>query len=412
MFDIPDRLVAQVFDSANTVLSTTTGNFPDSPAAVTVMLSSPVANGAKVRLSNTGTQHCSSSCPASTMAVGELSFGTSDSCALAAPSTCTAKLFTILSGVSSTYLPLAKYPLYALDSDPATEWYSDDIYSNNHFFEIDLGVARTVTQLQYTARSAGQNGRAIEFVVSAGTASLSVVTSGVFSTTSTAIQAVAIPNVLARFWRLTIVSTHSSRFTSIAELAVTVTPCPVIPVLSSCTVPRLQTRIFSVSSTNVDDIGAYAIDGDAGSAWLSADVTSLNHFIEIDLGASYTLAQIQYTARSASQNGRIVQFQLLIGVLNQKIIYFFPIFFFFFSSRFDSRRSWTPQYHYDCSANHSTFSCCHRPGRSASFEIRIWKPACFRRRADGCIGSEWMSFLRSIHLFLRCSAASNNYFRR
>ncbi|MGA2001516.1 MAG: discoidin domain-containing protein [Terriglobales bacterium] len=212
----------------------------------------------------------------------------------------------------------------AIDGNPATMWITEWCHGSPttpHEIQIDLGANYTITGFQYLPRQdGGSNGNVAnyEFYLSIdgvnwGTA----VSTGTLMTSASdkTQKQVNFAGVVGRYVRFRAMSeVHGGPWTAVAELNVLGTPA--VPVA----LPTSGWHLLYVDS-EATDCGNYAatnaFDGNPATMWLTEWCHSSPpppHEIQIDLGASYSIAGFQYLPRQdGGSNGNVANYEFYVS---------------------------------------------------------------------------------------------------
>ncbi|GGQ48585.1 discoidin domain-containing protein [Couchioplanes azureus] len=199
----------------------------------------------------------------------------------------------------------------AIDGDPATTWRTAAT-ALPHTLTIDTGNVVAVGGLTYLPPSDSANGRIGRYriSVSADGTAYTDVASGTFADDE-AVESAAFATVLTRFVRLTALSEAGGRgsWSAAAEIH-----------LLGGTDPALARTGWSVSADSQEtaaENGAAAnvLDGDTATiwhtAWSTAPVPPLPHWITVDTKASHLVSGLSYLPRQGgSRNGTIGQYRV------------------------------------------------------------------------------------------------------
>jgi hypothetical protein len=212
----------------------------------------------------------------------------------------------------------------AFDGNPSTIWhtaYRPTTVQPPHTIDIDLGSAYAVSGFRYLPRQdGGTNGRiaSYEFYVSTdGVTWGSRVAAGTLANLAQQ-QEVRFATKNGRFIRLRALSAvNGAAFASMAELnvlgtaLVTATPKPLSPA-------GFTLRAVSSEETAAEWRPArHVFDGNAGTFWhsrWSVNPAPAPHDLQINLGATYTIAGIRYLPRQdGSTNGRVATYEVYVS---------------------------------------------------------------------------------------------------
>ena len=201
-----------------------------------------------------------------------------------------------------------------LDGNPDTFWhtrYSGTVAQQPHDIQLDLRATRVVSDLFYLPRQNHQNGRIANYEVYAsvdGTRWGAPVAAGTFGN-GTAEQEISFIPRSARYVRLRALSeVGGGPWATVAELKVGVV---------SSAAPVTLRSVDSEETGYAGLRGAMAVDGDATTFWhtqyTGGTLAQLPHEIQLDLGASYPVADLYYLPRQDHQNGRIANYEVYVS---------------------------------------------------------------------------------------------------
>jgi hypothetical protein len=212
----------------------------------------------------------------------------------------------------------------AFDGKASTIWhsaYQPTVAQPPHTIDIDLGGAYAISGFRYLPRQdGGTNGRIAryEFYVSAdGVTWGSTVAAGTLANLAQE-QEVRFAAKTGRFIRLRALSAlNGAAFASMAELnvlgtaAVSATPAPLSPA-------GFTLRAVSSEETAAEWRPArHAFDGNAGTFWhsrWSVNPAPAPHDLQINLGATYTIAGVRHLPRQdGSVNGRVAGYEVYVS---------------------------------------------------------------------------------------------------
>ncbi|WP_054012437.1 discoidin domain-containing protein [Arthrobacter sp. ERGS1:01] len=193
----------------------------------------------------------------------------------------------------------------AIDSDVSTEWTSLNTPAP-HWLSVDLGASYTVTGIQYSVKKQG-NGPIKDYKVFAtndpavagsptGDWGAAVATGTFTQPASNAAQqpvTFSAP-VKARYIKLEGDSTiNGANFVAISEIQA-FTSDDVPP--AGAAIPAAGYTVAGADSQATGGAAKNAFDGDTGTAWTSNN-SALPHWLAVDLGASYPVTGVQYSAK-------------------------------------------------------------------------------------------------------------------
>jgi hypothetical protein len=201
-----------------------------------------------------------------------------------------------------------------LDGNPATFWhtrYGTTVAQPPHEIQLDLRATRVVSDLFYLPRQEHQNGRIARYEVyvsTDGTRWGAPVAAGTFPN-GTAEQEISFIPKSGRYVRLRALSeVGGGPWATVAELKVGVVTSAAPVTLRS--VDSEETGVAGVRA-------AMAVDGDPNTFWhtqyTGGIVAPMPHEIQLDLGASYPVADLYYLPRQEHQNGRIANYQVYVS---------------------------------------------------------------------------------------------------
>lgn len=205
----------------------------------------------------------------------------------------------------------------AIDSDVTTEWTSLNTPAP-HWLSVDLGASYTVTGIQYSVKKQG-NGPIKDYKVFATNDAAvagsptgdwgAAVATGTFTqpTSSSAQQPVTFSApVKARYIKLEADSTiNGANFAAISEIQA-YTSDDVPP--AGAAIPATGYAVAGADSQGPGGAAKNAFDGDTGTAWTSL-ASAMPHWLAIDLGASYPVTGVQYSAKNQA-DGPIKDFKV------------------------------------------------------------------------------------------------------
>jgi glucose/arabinose dehydrogenase len=202
-----------------------------------------------------------------------------------------------------------------LDGNLATHWhtkYTNGAPGHPHEIQLDLGSPRAVTNLAYTPRQTGTNGRIgqYEIYVSNDPAAWGTpVATGTFPN-SAAQQVVAFTPRFGRYVRLRALSAiGGGPWTAVAELNVGAAPLP--------TGAMTVRSVSSQETVGENGVGANVLDARASTLWHTQyrnGQPAHPHEIQLDLGLSRPVTSLLYTPRQDTfANGRIAQYEVYVS---------------------------------------------------------------------------------------------------